>query len=79
MKGVFVMTKLFAVTALAVSLCGVAAAHSRGDHDDDSDGARNQGWHRTVSAPEITAGSAAAALALLAGSLAVLRGRKRGQ
>ncbi len=81
MRVVIRMNKFFAAGALAVSLCAVAAAHSRGDHDDGFDGGSHHEWHHmhTVAAPEIGAGSAVAALALLAGGLAVLRGRKPGR
>ena len=60
-----------------LSLLGtVAAAHD----DDDRDRDRDRDEHRkVVSAPEIDPAGAFAALTLLAGSLAVLRGRRGGK
>ena len=58
-----------------LSLLGaVAAAHDDDDRDRDRDEHR-----KVVSAPEIDPGGAFAALTLLAGSLAVLRGRRGGK
>ena len=70
------MGKLLVVGAFAISLCGVAAAHPHHDRNDGRNDRRDDDWHKVVAAPEVSADSAAAAVALLVGSLVVLRGRK---
>jgi len=62
-----------------LSLLGtVAAAHDHDDRDRDHDRDRDEP-RKVVSAPEIDPAGAFAALTLLAGSLAVLRGRRGGK
>jgi hypothetical protein len=55
-------------------IAGVAAADDE-DHRGDGDRDRDHGKH-VVSAPEIDPAGAAAAFTLLAGGVAVLRGRR---
>jgi hypothetical protein len=67
------MSKIIAV--LVWSLAAAAFAQADRDHD------RDWGWgdrdHGPVAAPEIDPASAVGALTLLAGGLAVVRGRSR--
>lgn len=75
------MKNSIAVMALLLAASGIASAgdgHGPWDHD------KNFRWHdhgsgslTTVPAPEIDPASAIAGLTMLAGGLAVLRGRRR--
>jgi hypothetical protein len=66
---------VLAATFIVVGMTsvGLAQAYSDGDREDR----RDRGDRREPHAPEIDAASATTALALLAGGLLIIRGRRR--
>ncbi len=76
------MATKFGLVLLLVTMAGVASAHEDCKSEKfffsffDSDSCARHHEPKTVAAPEIDPGSAMAGLTLMAGGLAVLRGRR---
>jgi hypothetical protein len=65
---------LLTVALLAVGMTGVCLAQGNNSSDLSN---QDTNWHRRLHAPEIDPASASGALALLAGGLLIIRGRRR--
>lgn len=74
-KAIKTITLLSLLGAFGVASAGVLPAFSHHEHRCDRDGDRD-GRH-CMSAPEIDPASAMGALALLGGTVAILRGRRK--
>jgi hypothetical protein len=71
------MSKLIGILIWSLAAAGFAQAGiAKADSDHDK-GDRDRHRHHTVAAPEIDPAAAGSALTLLAGGLAVLRGRRK--
>jgi len=79
------MLRKFCLAALLMTVAGAAFARDGGEGQGwgegrgDSGEGQGDGEHHSLSAPEIDPSSAMAGLTMLAGGLAVLRGRRREQ
>ena len=62
--------------ALTAAVAVASTAYARDHKDDDDQGDKDQDHHTPTAAPEIDPGTALSGLTMLAGGLAVIRGRK---
>jgi hypothetical protein len=72
------MSKFIGILIWSLATAGFAQAGSaQADSNDDKGDRDHHRHHHTVAAPEIDPAAAGSALTLLAGGLAVLRGRRK--